>query len=118
MTRLGLAISILLPLASRPANAETPLIPLVLFDWDSAAINDNGRGQIQIAASQYQYNSNFHYTLTGHSDHSGPDKYNMALSVRRANAVRNALIKSGIPADQITVVGRGEANRPCQHQTA
>lgn len=109
MRRLGLIISVLLPLVFRTASAETPLIPIVLFDWDSAAINGSARDQIQMAASQYKYEPNLHYTLTGHSDRSGPDKYNMALSVRRARAVRDALIKGGIPADQITVVGRGES---------
>src|SRR4030095_3750919 len=35
--------------------------------------------------------------------------YNMALSLRRANAVKDALVKLGVPAAAITTVGRGEA---------
>ncbi|MFA6022404.1 MAG: OmpA family protein, partial [Rhodospirillales bacterium] len=46
--------------------------------------------------------------LTGHADRSGPDKYNMALSLKRANAVKATMVKQGIPADQISVVGKGE----------
>jgi outer membrane protein OmpA-like peptidoglycan-associated protein len=45
----------------------------------------------------------------GHTDTSGSEVYNMALSLRRANAVKDALVKVGVPAAAITTVGRGEA---------
>jgi len=48
-------------------------------------------------------------TATGHTDKSGPDDYNMALSLRRANAVKDALVRDGVPAGVISVVGRGES---------
>ena len=44
----------------------------------------------------------------GHTDTSGPEAYNMALSLRRANAVKDALVRNGVPAQAITVIGRGE----------
>jgi len=47
-------------------------------------------------------------TATGHTDKSGPESYNMALSLRRANAVKDALVREGVPATAITVVGKGE----------
>ncbi|SKA31105.1 OmpA family protein, partial [Enhydrobacter aerosaccus] len=39
---------------------------------------------------------------------SGPESYNMALSLRRANAVKDALVRNGVPATAISVVGKGE----------
>ena len=46
--------------------------------------------------------------VTGHTDTSGSATYNMALSLRRANAVKDALVREGVPAQAISVVGRGE----------
>ena len=40
--------------------------------------------------------------------HVGPESYNMALSLRRANAVKDALVRDGVPAQAISVVGKGE----------
>ena len=45
---------------------------------------------------------------TAHTDTSGAPAYNMALSLRRANAVKDALVREGVPATAIAVVGRGE----------
>ena len=48
-------------------------------------------------------------TATGHTDKSGPDNYNMALSLRRANTVKDSLVRNGVPATAISVVGVGES---------
>ena len=48
-------------------------------------------------------------SATGHADRSGSEDYNMALSLRRADAVREALIAGGIDPNTITVAGRGES---------
>jgi len=46
--------------------------------------------------------------VTGHTDTSGAATYNMALSMRRATAVKDALVREGIPAAAIAVSGVGE----------
>ncbi|HZY77928.1 MAG TPA: OmpA family protein [Cyclobacteriaceae bacterium] len=46
--------------------------------------------------------------ISGHTDSYGPDEYNQSLSLRRAEAVRNILIKGGADANRITAVGYGE----------
>lgn len=47
--------------------------------------------------------------LTGHTDSSGPEPGNLALSRARAEAVRQALIQRGIPADGLRIRGAGSS---------
>ena len=63
---------------------------------------------IKQAAGAFKQMGNARITATGHTDTSGPEAYNMALSLRRANAVKDALVREGVPAQAITVIGRGE----------
>jgi outer membrane protein OmpA-like peptidoglycan-associated protein len=46
--------------------------------------------------------------VTGFTDTSGNAKYNLRLSERRAEAVKEELVKNGVSPDIITVQGRGE----------
>ena len=46
--------------------------------------------------------------IIGHTDNTGDAKYNQGLSQRRAESVRDYLVKTGAPAEKLRVVGRGE----------
>ena len=46
--------------------------------------------------------------IEGHTDSSGSNKLNLKLSQKRADAVKNLLIKNGISASQIQAVSMGE----------
>jgi len=46
--------------------------------------------------------------VVGHTDQSGPDEYNMELSIRRAKAIKQYLISLGIPSSRIMAIGKGE----------
>ena len=46
--------------------------------------------------------------INGHTDNIGNDKFNMELSINRANAVKNFLIKQGVDPTLLKVVGHGE----------
>jgi len=48
--------------------------------------------------------------ITGHTDASGPEPGNLALSLERAQAVRAALVRRGIPADGLRTTGRGSGH--------
>jgi outer membrane protein OmpA-like peptidoglycan-associated protein len=98
------------PPAPMPPPAQTVAPPsfMVFFDWDRSNLSEQALTTIRQAASAYKQKGNARITATGHTDTSGTEAYNMALSLRRANAVKDALVREGVPATNISVLGRGE----------
>ena len=94
------------PAPSRPADVNSYM---VFFDWDRSNLSAQALNTIKQAADAYKTKGNARIVATGHTDKSGPENYNMALSLRRANAVKDALVRDGVPATAISVVGRGES---------
>ena len=90
-----------------PAPAAAPSF-MVFFDWDRSNLSQQALSTIQQAADQFRSTGKARITATGHTDTSGPESYNMALSLRRANTVKDALVRDGVPATAISVIGMGE----------
>jgi OmpA-OmpF porin, OOP family len=86
-----------------------PTIYVVLFDFDSTKITGAGKAVIDQALIDAARMPRVVVAATGHADRSGTEACNLALSLRRADAVRAALITGGISPDAITVAGRGES---------
>jgi OOP family OmpA-OmpF porin len=51
---------------------------------------------------------NWNLILSGHTDNVGSEDFNLKLSTKRAEAVKNYLINKGIAAERITAKGFGE----------
>jgi OOP family OmpA-OmpF porin len=95
------------------AQTMAPMTPgnyTVYFDWDKSVINPAGQAVINDVLADAQKHAPSSVSVTGYTDRSGPEDYNMALSLRRADSVRSALVAGGIAADKITVAGRGESD--------
>lgn len=82
---------------------------MVFFDWDKSDLNAQSIDTIQRAAAAYRTKGGAQIKATGHTDRSGPEVYNMALSLRRANAVKDALVQAGVRESDISIVGLGES---------
>ena len=82
---------------------------MVFFEWDRSDLSAQALDVIRQAANAYKTKGGAQLTATGHTDRSGPETYNMALSLRRANAVKDALVRDGVSPEDISVVGLGEA---------
>jgi outer membrane protein OmpA-like peptidoglycan-associated protein len=108
---LSLHIKFGAPMAAAPPP-PTPMPAatsfMVFFDWDRSNLSQQALATIGQAAQAFKAKGSARITATGHTDTSGPENYNMALSLRRANAVKDALVRNGVPATAIAVVGRGE----------
>lgn len=84
---------------------------LAFFDWDRSMLNETGNQVITQVAEQAKARKDLNaIVVTGHADTSGSDTYNQRLSMRRAEAVRAALIIQGLDGDLIRVSARGESD--------
>ena len=92
-----------------PTMAAAPNEYIVLFDFDKSNINKAGQAVLNQVLADAAKAGGVKISATGHADRSGSEDYNMALSLRRADSVREALIAAGVSADAITVAGRGES---------
>ncbi|MEW5729918.1 MAG: OmpA family protein, partial [Pseudomonadota bacterium] len=75
---------------------------------NSAAITPAGQIEIEKAAVAAKAGAKSRLDLTGHADRSGTEGFNMKLSMARANAVKDALVRLGVDPAAISVVAKGE----------
>ena len=94
--------------APPPLMAQAPSV--VFFDWDKSNLSPEAMATISQAAAAYKATDGARITNVGNTDTSGSTDYNMALSIRRADAVKSALIRNGVPAAAIETAGRGQTN--------
>ncbi len=83
----------------------------VLFATSSATIDPTSQALLRDLAQIVQDCPNVSVEIAGHTDSRGDPAYNQALSVERANAVRDALLALGISGNRLTSAGYG-ASRP------
>ncbi|MDM0111521.1 OmpA family protein [Variovorax sp. J22R133] len=82
-----------------------------LFRFDGSSSSDlkaEGHAQIERLASDIRSKTVAGVLVTGHTDRLGSDNYNNALSLARANTVRELLVRKGIDAKLIRTAGMGE----------
>ncbi|QNK71765.1 OmpA family protein [Variovorax sp. PAMC26660] len=90
-----------------------------LFRFDGRSLADllpEGRRKLDGLASDIKgsVTSVQSIKLTGHTDRLGSSTYNEALSLARANTVRDYLIQAGVPAQTMQVQGKGESEPKVQ----
>ncbi len=94
------------PLVKNPAGGDTLAL---YFEFDEDSMNDRTRRQLEIVSLILQSDPGKKLTLSGHTDSLGAESYNESLSGRRADAVRDFLIKAGVNASQIVAVAKGSS---------
>jgi len=86
----------------------------LLFDTESSAVSSEDGSRIDQALAQYKslpddIEAQTRIEIVGHTDNTGSEAYNQALSERRANAVKAWVVSQGVNPAQITTVGKGES---------
>lgn len=101
------------PVAQAPKPAPEPVVParfLVYFDFDKATLTPESQEVVKTAIAASRKMGATEISVTGHADRAGSEDYNMDLSLRRANAVRDMASLLGADVNKIGVGGRGEAD--------
>ena len=81
----------------------------VNFDFDKASLRQEDRDVIDKNAAELKEWGDIKVEVSGHTDNVGSDRYNMGLSLRRAETVRSYLISKGISSDRLIAKGYGES---------
>jgi len=101
------------------ANSRVPSPPRLArrlsissyFQTGSAEPDPRSRDKLTAAITAAKATANIDISVVGHADATGSDSYNSALSLRRAQSVRNILVAEGVPSDVIEIAYHG-ANNP------
>lgn len=97
--------------AAAPAAAPAPAAKqtfLVFFEFDRASLTRDGQKVVDEAAAAYKKEGHASVSVAGYTDLAGTQAYNLRLSRRRADVVRAALVKDGVPAGVIDVSAYGK----------
>lgn len=81
----------------------------IYFGFDSDLVLPTARRQLDQAASVLKRHSDMTVEIAGFADSRGSDRYNMELSQRRADAVREHLEQAGVDAANLTVRAYGRS---------
>ncbi|NOR44739.1 MAG: OmpA family protein, partial [Candidatus Delongbacteria bacterium] len=89
---------------------EVPLLlPMIFFDLDNHEVNNSEISKldniIELAKKHLEYN----IEIIGYADQQGEEKYNLQLSLKRAESVVDYIDSKGIDKDRLVILAKGES---------
>jgi len=88
------------------------------FAFNQATLTPEGQAKVRGVAATLNRYPDRGIEVSGYTDSSGDDARNQRLSERRAEAVKQILVQSGVSASRITTAGYGAANPVASNATA
>lgn len=101
-----------------PAPKKLELSADTNFDFNSAKLKPAGEARVDEVVRALKGDPHLHVRVEGHTDSVGSDAYNMRLSERRANSVRDYMVAQGIESGRIATEGYGESKPEASNKTA
>ena len=87
---------------------------VIYFDFDKYNIRPDQWPKVEQLAELIKKNpANYTIRIEGNCDEWGTEEYNYALGLKRAKAVKDALIKLGVDPKKLTIISYGELNPVC-----
>ncbi len=96
------------PVASNSEVVIHPANYALWFEFNDDHLTPSGRVVVADAVRDAQRSGAQRILVTGHADNAGTDGYNQDLSLRRAETVKQEMIRDGIDADRVVVDARGD----------
>ena len=88
-------------------NKNEELMQIIYFDFDKFNLSEVSKEKIKLFLDNNSSTIE-EYLVVGHTDTKGTKKYNLLLSIKRAEVVKEILINYGIQQSRIKILGKGE----------
>ncbi len=91
------------------AGGMLAIVTNINFDFDSAQLRADSKQKLAGVVKLLQDNPSIRVRVVGHTDSTGPEGYNLGLSIRRADTVRKYMVSQGVKITRLSATGKGEA---------
>ena len=88
-------------------NENKEVMQIIYFDFDNSKLSEVSKNTLFNFLDKNKKKLS-RYIIFGHTDTKGSSQYNMNLSIKRAESVKEALLDQGITPDDISILGKGE----------
>ena len=120
-------VTVRIPAAAAPARPEPRTearlsmddmfrqnVQTIYFDFDKSDVRLDQLPRLEADASWLKEHRGLKFRIEGHCDERGSEEYNLGLGDRRANRVKEFLIKEGVESSGINTVSYGEERPVCR----
>ena len=97
-------------------KGEKIIINNIFFDFDSYIIKKESFPELK-RLTDFLKSNNFKIDIIGHTDSDGSTNYNLDLSLKRANSIKDYLISMGINSRYLNAIGLGESEPISNNKT-
>ncbi len=102
------------PVDTAAVTSNVKTVNSVLFDYNKFDVRPDMQAIVKIDSELVKDKA---VKLEGNCDEFGSDEYNLALGLKRANAVKSALVEEGVNPESISMTSLGESNPVCAEKT-
>ncbi|MCB2021070.1 MAG: OmpA family protein, partial [Burkholderiaceae bacterium] len=106
------------PAPPKPSSEKVTYAADAFFDFDKYALKPEGKAKLDDLIGKMSGMNLEVIIAVGHTDSIGTEEYNMGLSVRRANAVKEYLVSKGVEKNRVYTEGKGELQPIASNKTA
>jgi len=101
----------------KKVSEDVPAAFLGFFDTDKAVLKQAATEELDVYSDYMTRNPSKNIKVTGHTDSTGSEAYNQALSEKRAVSVKTYLEGKGIDGTRIETIGMGESSPVATNKT-